>query len=208
MPLKPQPIDLNSFEGLQFVWLDRLVFQIDDEYTEISKPCQWEMFRDDEDRCVDFIRNQCIDKRVFFVTSGSLGVKVVPQVHNLAQVYGIYVICQDVPLHLQWTQYYPKIRIVTAMEWTVSDEILAVDILQSNIDWGDALFNQGDRERARLKYTEAVELYKKCGIRYTQQIVHMQIEQSQTCSVYVLSINCHKNKFWTMAHLLFDHFLL
>jgi len=156
-PLSAQPIDLTTFKGLKFLSLDGLQIETREIYDTISGTFQWEMCESQEDRCVSFIRDQCANKRVFFITSGSLGKKVVPSIHDLPQVYAIYVYCANVAFNLEWANKHSKIRVVCDNDDLHLLPQLAVDVAQANMDWGNALLKQGKRDQAKEKFQKAVE---------------------------------------------------
>ena len=49
-----------------------------------------------KDRSISFIHNDCANKHVFLIFSGSLTKAVVSRVHNLPQLYAINIYCSDV----------------------------------------------------------------------------------------------------------------
>lgn len=57
------------------------------------------------DRALDFIR-QCQDKRIFFISSGTIGKKIVPHIAELPQIHGIYIFCGNISHHTQWAGEY------------------------------------------------------------------------------------------------------
>jgi hypothetical protein len=156
-PPPAQPIDLSVFKGLKFVTLDQLQLETRDVYDEISGTFQWEMCESDEERCVKYIKEQCGVKRVFLVSSGGLGKKIVPQVHDLPQVYAIYIYCADVLYHQEWASKFSKIRTVCNDDDKYLLPQLAVDVAQSNLEWGTAFLKQNKREDAKKKFQKALD---------------------------------------------------
>jgi hypothetical protein len=126
-------------------------------YEEISKSKNWVMCEAADDRCISVIQEECSKKRVFLVSAGGLGAKTVPQIHNLPQVYAIYVYCTDVKGHRKWADNYSKVRVVCDNDDRDLLPQLAVDLAQSNIDWGNALLKAGDKEKAKKKFEAAQE---------------------------------------------------
>ena len=49
-----------------------------------------------EDRYINFIHNDCANKHVFLISSGSLSKGVIPRVHNLPQLYAVNIYCSDI----------------------------------------------------------------------------------------------------------------
>ena len=159
-PPPNQPIDLTKFNGCKFVTLDPFIIELGSAYDQVSGTYMWEMCQDREDRCINFCKENSM-KRIFLVTCGSLGLKVVPQIHDLPQVYAIYVHCSDVPGHMKWTNQYSKVRVVCDNDDRDLIPQLAVDVAQTNIEWGDALMSNGERDKAVKKYEKAMENLNK-----------------------------------------------
>ncbi|CAF3746653.1 unnamed protein product [Rotaria sp. Silwood1] len=157
LPLPAQPIDLTTFKGLKFVALDGLLIETRDIYDQISGTIQWEMCESQEDRCMSYIRDQCANRRTFLMTSGGLGKNVVPKIHDLPQLYAIYIYCADVVHHQEWACKYSKVRVVCNNDDLYLLPQLAVDVAQANIDWGDALLKSGKRDEAKKKFSKADE---------------------------------------------------
>ncbi|CAF2696908.1 unnamed protein product [Rotaria sp. Silwood2] len=152
-PLPPQPIDASTFKGFKFVTLDGLQVETREIYDKISGTFQWEMCESQDDRCINFIRNECANRRVFFVSSGGLGQKVVPEIHDLPQVYAIYIYCANVKFHETWAKKYSKVRVVCDNDDLYLLPQFAVDVAQANIDWGNALLSKQDtRDKAKEKF--------------------------------------------------------
>ncbi|CAF0873595.1 unnamed protein product [Rotaria sordida] len=151
-PLPAQTVDASTFKGFKFVTLDSLQVETREVYDKISGTFQWEMCESQDDRCINFIRNECVNKRVFLVSSGGLGQKVVPEIHDLPQVYAIYIYCANVKFHQTWTKKYSKVRVVCDNDDLYLLPQFAVDVAQANIDWGNALLKQGTRDKAKEKF--------------------------------------------------------
>lgn len=156
-PLQAQPIDLDRFKGFKFVTLDSLIVATRDIYDKASGTFKWEMCESQADRCKKYVEEDCANKRVFFITTGSLGKDVVPQIHSLPQIYAIYVFCSDLKWHLPWAQSYNKVRVVCNDDDRYLIPQLAVDVAQANIDWGNAHLQKGNREEAKKKFNKALE---------------------------------------------------
>jgi len=167
-PLPAQTIDLSTFKGFKFVTLDPLQLETREIYDEISGTFQWEMCESQDDRCFNCIRDEFKDKRVFLISSGSLGAKIVPQIHELPQVYAIYIYCANVKYHEEWARKYPKVRVVCDNDDLYLLPQLAVDVAQSNIDLGNALLKQGTRDKAKEKFKLAYDKLSKHARNHDQ----------------------------------------
>jgi hypothetical protein len=166
-PLPPQDIDLNTFKGFKFVTLDPLQLETRDAYEKVSDNCQWSMCEGQEDRCINEIREKFANKRIFLISSGSLGARIVPQIHALPQVYAIYIYCINVKAHQEWAAKYDKVRVVCDNDDRDLLPRLAIDLAQSNIDWGNAFLKQGTRDKAKEKFQLAYDKLSNHARNYT-----------------------------------------
>ncbi|CAF3215411.1 unnamed protein product [Rotaria socialis] len=151
-PMLSQPIDTSIFKGFKFVTLDGMLVETRDVYDKISGTYQWEMCENQDERCINLIRDNFANKRVFLITSGGLGQKIVPKIHELAQVYAIYIYCVNVKFHSEWAKEYTKVRVVSDNDDSDLIPQFAVDVAQANIDWGNGFLKQGNREKAKEKF--------------------------------------------------------
>ena len=156
-PPPAQAIDLSTFKGFKFVTLDGCQLETREIYDHISGTFQWEMCESQDDRCKTFIHDECANRRVFLITSGSLGRNIVPTIHNLPQLYCVYVYCADVPFNQEWACKFSKVRVVCNDDDKHLLPQLAVDVAQANIEWGDAFFKDGKRDKAKEKYEKALK---------------------------------------------------
>ncbi|CAF4218729.1 unnamed protein product, partial [Adineta steineri] len=61
------------------------------------------------DQCISFL-NKLKDEENFAIISGSLGQHLVPKIHGVSKLDGIYIFCDDVSYHQQWTKDWNKIK--------------------------------------------------------------------------------------------------
>lgn len=59
--------------------------------------------------CRAYIEKTSTDQLLLLVTSGRCGQEVVPFVHDLLQVFSIYVYCMNRQLHETWAKKYKKV---------------------------------------------------------------------------------------------------
>ncbi|CAF0873577.1 unnamed protein product [Rotaria sordida] len=48
------------------------------------------------------------DKKIFFISSGTIGKIIVPQIANLPQIQGIYIFCGNISYHTEWAGEYAE----------------------------------------------------------------------------------------------------
>jgi hypothetical protein len=171
LPPAAQTIDLSTFTGHKFITFDNLVLETGDACAEISDAISWEQCGNNEERCISFITEKCAKKRAFLITSGGLGKEIVPKIHKLPQLYCVYVFCANVTLHQKWASEYSKVRVVCNNDADYLVPQFAVDVAQSNTEWGDALLKAGERDKAKEKFTKAVENLTKYAKRPDQNMV-------------------------------------
>ena len=54
---------------------------------------------------LDFIHKNA-GKKIFFVSSGTIGKIIVPKIEDLPQIQGIYIFCGDISCHTEWAGDY------------------------------------------------------------------------------------------------------
>jgi tetratricopeptide (TPR) repeat protein len=59
--------------------------------------------------CEPFLR-RFTEHNIFVISSGSLGQKLLPRIHDIASIRAIYIFCQDVERHKEWAHEWWKIK--------------------------------------------------------------------------------------------------
>ncbi|CAF1343759.1 unnamed protein product [Rotaria sp. Silwood1] len=102
----------SANKKLTIVWLDSEANKSEDNLF-----IQQNLFRafdnveihEEEDECQQFIQSK--PKVPFLIiVSGRLSRKIIPNIHELQQISGIYIFCLNKSRHEEWSQQYPKIR--------------------------------------------------------------------------------------------------
>jgi hypothetical protein len=102
----------DNFEIYSLIWLDASInsqenlraqerFRLSINYLQTF---------DQLDQCENHIRSVSSQDRIVLVISGDLGQQLVPKIHNLTQVYSIYIYCTNKELHQQWSEQYKKVQ--------------------------------------------------------------------------------------------------
>lgn len=102
-------------------------------------------------KAVEYIR-QHPEKRIFFVSSGSIGKEIVPQIYDLPQIQGIYIFCGNISAHVEWASEY--IDNITAM-LEHQDNLLT----RLSRDIADYLQAKGDEYKQKNSYIAARNCY-------------------------------------------------
>jgi hypothetical protein len=63
----------------------------------------------DGDECIQFLDSMG-DEKACMIISGSLGQDIVPHIHNKSQIDSIFIFCNNMELHEQWTKEWAKIK--------------------------------------------------------------------------------------------------
>ena len=104
----------KNLETFSLIWLDGIV---NDSVENIETQQRLRTFINHlktfqkGDECIQYIESLPKDRFVLIV-SGRLGQEIVPQIHQLRQVYSIYVYCLDKERNERWAKRYPKIKSV------------------------------------------------------------------------------------------------
>ncbi|CAF1099611.1 unnamed protein product [Adineta steineri] len=59
--------------------------------------------------CIEFF-DKLKDETSFLITSGSLGQHLVPEIHGMPKLDAIYIFCDNISYHQQWTENWKKIK--------------------------------------------------------------------------------------------------
>ncbi|CAF1466021.1 unnamed protein product [Didymodactylos carnosus] len=119
----------------------------------------------DPAECLKYIRSNS-DKKIFFISSGSMGEKIVPDIAALPQIHGVYIFCGNISHHVKtWAMEY--VDNISAMLEHQDDLLvrLTKDIAEYLQNKGDHHFTQGENVKARNCYAWATKL-----ILRTQQL--------------------------------------
>ena len=95
------------------IWLDPTV-NTSDENIEAQQQLRTSINHlttfDDDKECEEYIRSISKDDRIVLIVSGQLGQQFVPRIHQLQQVFSIYVYCMNKIENEQWTSKFNKVR--------------------------------------------------------------------------------------------------
>ena len=60
-------------------------------------------------QCITFL-NKMDNQRAFIISSGALGLELVPEIHNIPRVDAIYIFCGNKRRYTEWAKTWPKIQ--------------------------------------------------------------------------------------------------
>ena len=108
-----------------------------------------------------YIHNNA-NKKIFFISSGTIGKLMVPELVKLPQIQGIYIFCGSIAHHVEWaTEYYENISAMLEHQ----DDLLTRltrDIGKYVEKKGDEHKDNEDVLQARNCYAWAKKLYVRC----------------------------------------------
>ncbi|CAF3134546.1 unnamed protein product [Rotaria sp. Silwood2] len=119
--------DTNDMvQNFLLVWLDTKIDESSDDYLNCIKQLRQtfntiEIFRD-TDECIDYI-SELQNEKVFLIISGTLCKTVVPLIHNMVQLYSIYVFCRKEEQYEAWTKDWSKVKGMFTEITPISDSV-------------------------------------------------------------------------------------
>jgi hypothetical protein len=127
---------------------------------KLSDDCYCLKYFSEIDKALEYIRQNC-NKKIFFISSGTIGREVVPQIADLAQIHGIYIFCMDISKQTDWAAEYAE---------NISAMLVHQDDLLKRLtrDIADYLEKKGDRYKINNETIQAKNCYawtKKLLIR-------------------------------------------
>jgi tetratricopeptide (TPR) repeat protein len=108
-PLKPPTV-----QNYLLIWLDEKINQVNNADCQNTMKQLQEVVNTvntftDVNECVDFIKN-IKDEKIFMISSGAYGEKIVPIVHDMPQVSTIYIFCGNKSRHDPWAKQCLKVK--------------------------------------------------------------------------------------------------
>ncbi|CAF4171125.1 unnamed protein product [Rotaria sordida] len=100
-------------QNFLLLWLDAKIDESSEDYRNSIKHLQRTVntikpYRDTEE-CINYI-SKLENEKAFLIISGALCESVVPRVHNMTQLYSIYVFCQKKEKYEEWAKEWSKVK--------------------------------------------------------------------------------------------------
>ncbi|CAF0848007.1 unnamed protein product [Adineta steineri] len=116
-PVEQSSTNIQKMQTVLLIWLDSNIDENDED-------CQYTITKlrhvidimypfTDGEQCIEFI-DSLTDEKVCMVISGSLGKRILPEIHDMPQVDTIFIFCEDEERHRSWTSKWQKIQGVFA----------------------------------------------------------------------------------------------
>lgn len=96
------------------IWLDGSIGEERDEdcrntISELQRVVKTIKTFTDSDQCIEFIET-VKNEKAYMITSGSLGQRIVPRIHDMSQIDSIFIFCGDEKKHEQWAKEWSKVK--------------------------------------------------------------------------------------------------
>ncbi|CAF2889346.1 unnamed protein product [Rotaria sp. Silwood2] len=113
-------------QNFLFIWLDPKIDEFNDDYLNSIKQLRQtvntiEIFCDTEE-CIDYI-SELQNETSFLIISSALCQMVVPLIHNMTQLYSIYVFCRKEEKYEDWTKHWSKVKDIFSDITSICDSI-------------------------------------------------------------------------------------
>ena len=123
-------------QNFLLVWLDANITSLSEDSQNTLQKLRSvvndiNLFTDPDD-CVGFLADVQTEK-AFVIVSGSLGEKIMPIIHPMAQIDAIYIFCHNKSRHKEWARAWPKIKRVHRKIKRIC-EALQLAVKQCNLD--------------------------------------------------------------------------
>lgn len=109
----PSSLLKHNLETFSLVWLNAAVNEtqenIDAQLELRSSINVWQIFQE-KDECIQHILSIPKGDQVILIVSGKLGKIVVPKIHDLHQLWSIYIYCIDKERNREWSSDFTKVR--------------------------------------------------------------------------------------------------
>ncbi|CAF3341677.1 unnamed protein product, partial [Rotaria sp. Silwood2] len=116
----------DMIQSFLLIWLDAKIDESTGGYLNSIKQLRQtvntiEIFRD-TDECIDYI-SELHNEKAFLIISSTLCQTVVPLIHNMVQLYSIYVFCLKEEQYKEWTKDWSKVKGIFTDITSICDSI-------------------------------------------------------------------------------------
>jgi response regulator RpfG family c-di-GMP phosphodiesterase len=113
LPTSTPPITDNNREPFVLIWLDDSVNEKKENIATQEKLRtsinNLKTFRNSKE-CEQYIQSLSDQERIVLIVSGRLGQEIVPQIHQLQQIFLIYIFCMNKFDNEKWSKHFPKVN--------------------------------------------------------------------------------------------------
>lgn len=76
--------------------------------------------------CEQYVR-ESDGEQITLLVSGQLGVKLLPRIHDLAQIVTIYIYCVDRKKHKAWASQYSKVTLFESLDMFILHSVFSFE---------------------------------------------------------------------------------
>ena len=141
----PQEITKLFSKENVIVWYDVNIESEENRFNiqRLKEICDVEKFSDVA-KAVNFIKSTSASCIV--ISSGNNGKNITEQIASRPNVYAIYIFCRNIQLHKEWTDTYPKIRLVADQMYEILHHIAKTVVQGQFIVWYDQNIGSKDNQ--------------------------------------------------------------
>jgi tetratricopeptide (TPR) repeat protein len=101
------------FQNLQLIWIDAAIDLSNKDCQSTFKQLQ-NIVNDihiftQHDECIDFL-TETYDMKAFLIVEGTLGQQILPLIHDIPELAGVYILCSNKSSHQQWAKTWLKVK--------------------------------------------------------------------------------------------------
>jgi hypothetical protein len=101
----------KNFETYLLVWLDASINSEENlaAQEKLRLSINYLQSFDQLCECEIYIQSVPSEDRIVLIVSGDFGQQLIPKIHDLQQVFSIYIYCGNKEFHQQWSEQYDKV---------------------------------------------------------------------------------------------------
>jgi len=101
----------KNFETYLLVWLDASINSEENlaAQEKLRLSINYLQSFDQLCECEIYIQSVPSEDRIVLIVSGDFGRQLIPKIHDLQQVFSIYIYCGNKEFHQQWSEQYDKV---------------------------------------------------------------------------------------------------
>ncbi|CAF2743861.1 unnamed protein product [Rotaria sp. Silwood2] len=120
------PDSNEIIQNFLLVWLDAQIDESTDDFRNSIKYLRRtvntiETF-DDDNECINYI-TQIQNEKAFVIISGALCQSIVPRIHQLNQLYAIFIFCRQPSKYEEWAKNWPKVKSIVTEITLICDSV-------------------------------------------------------------------------------------
>jgi hypothetical protein len=134
------------------------------------------------DKCIDFL-TEVDDKMACLILGSTLGQQIVPLIHDIPQLDGIYIFCENKSAHEQWAKHWVKVKGVHTEIMPICESI-QLNVKQWNQDSISVSFIAMDEEISNKNLDQLepsfmyTQIFKEILLEFFQKFEVLAVEVS------------------------------